>query len=342
MNYSRVYFYYIRVKFRECKRGEIYKQKDNICSRCEYGSFSFEPSIEKCQDCPANAICTGSEILAMPNFWRETINSTKLFECNVLKEACPGGEFKNICNKGYRGPLCGSCVFNKDEKYFKNTFMVCKECSDGINPLGLLISLFILIILVVVVVFTIRTSFNLEKKQNKSMLTILNCILINYMQILSLLTNIEISWPSLVDSGSQMVDFAGDLDRIVGVFECPFAEIGLTHEVSVYSVKVAAGTTFFIFFFVITFSFWGAYSFLKKAPVKNKIIISIISIYLLTLQPMIKFYTKNFHCIDINGRSYLKYYPYLECNVIYSIEKNALIVFFYFFIAKEFFYKFLQ
>ena len=152
--------------------------------------------------------------------------------------------------------------------------------------------------------------------RNNYIINILNCMIINYLQILSLVVKLDVQWPVFIESSSETVDFLGDIDRIVGFLECPFSEIALNLKISLHSVKVFTGTVLLVFLLSLIFFFWGLYYCFTKVNVKNKIIISLISISVLSRQPVIELYTSNFRCIHIDGKSFLRSFTLLECNVI--------------------------
>ena len=82
---------------------------------CIYDFYSLDWSSEKCFECMDNARCEGShEIVVDEGFWRQSLNSSKIYECQK-KSACLGGYYENMtnpvmCDEGYEGILCASCA----------------------------------------------------------------------------------------------------------------------------------------------------------------------------------------------------------------------------------------
>lgn len=312
--------------FRSCQTGEIFKEIENICFPCPELFYSFNPLYPTCLSCPQNADCPGGSIIsARENFWRSSNLSALVFECSVLKNGCKGGENPDgICNFGYEGPLCGGCTYNKDTKYFKSVFKTCVEC-QGVSGTGVVIILFFFVVAVTVIVVTVKETMRRasERKEKKSISRITN-IMVNYIQMISITSNVEIAWPEAMKESNNVMNSSGDLENIIGVFECPFSEVAFNEGVTLYTIKTSLGSVFILGVFCFIFTFWGIIYVIKRKSMKNYLIITFISIYLLILQPMIKFYTKALHCVNIDGKNYLKSFPLLECG---SNEHNWLVHF---------------
>ncbi len=140
--------------------------------------------------------------------------------------------------------------------------------------------------------------------------------------MISITSNIDIAWPEAMKESNNVVNSSGDLENIIGVFECPFSEVAFNEGVTLYTIKTSLGSVFLLGVFCLIFLFWGGVFLARKKSITNYLIITFISIYLLILQSMIKFYTKAFHCVNIDGKNYLKSFPLLECG---SKEHNSLI-----------------
>ena len=302
------------------------KEAENLCFPCPELFYSFNPLYPTCLPCPQNADCPGGAIiLARENFWRSSNFSSSVFECSVLKNGCKGGESPDvICNFGYEGPLCGGCTYNMQTKYFKSVFKTCVEC-QGVSGTGVVIILFFFIIAVTVIVVTVKETMKRasERKEKKSISRITN-IMVNYIQMLSITSNVEIDWPDAMKESNNVMNSSGDLENIIGVFECPFSEVAFNQDVTLYTIKTTLGSVFLVGIFCLIFVFWGIVYVIKRKSTTNYLIITFISIYLLILQSMIKFYTKALHCVNIDGKSYLKSFPLLQCG---SAEHDSLVHF---------------
>jgi len=85
---------------RACVKGEIYMEKENVCFPCPEGQYSLNINDESCHKCPENAYCEGRDrIIVNHGYWRSSINSTKIWQCNVVSDPCLGG-YDSLCKEG--------------------------------------------------------------------------------------------------------------------------------------------------------------------------------------------------------------------------------------------------
>ncbi len=99
---------------------------------CWEGYYALSKSWDVCEDCPTNALCTGSWASPYPQagFWRSKLCSD-LIECNNQfmvcspRASCPGF-VDNSCADGYCGDLCGICC----DGYY-HTGKYCMPCPDS-------------------------------------------------------------------------------------------------------------------------------------------------------------------------------------------------------------------
>ena len=101
----------IKIKFRNCHRGEIFSfqaGKSATCLTCENG-YSFadnsDNSVLECQKCPAKAsYCHADQIYLNPGTWRWSTYATTIFDC-PMESGCVGGNQTGqpSCAAGYTG-----------------------------------------------------------------------------------------------------------------------------------------------------------------------------------------------------------------------------------------------
>jgi hypothetical protein len=98
--------YELSLDFRECILGEVVK--NNKCSRCIKGTYSYDPLATSCEKCFPFVNCEGgADIMVEPGYWRKEKFSTVVFKC-PLSSACKGGR-DSECETGYSGLLCNIC-----------------------------------------------------------------------------------------------------------------------------------------------------------------------------------------------------------------------------------------
>ncbi|EAR84932.3 transmembrane protein, putative (macronuclear) [Tetrahymena thermophila SB210] len=142
--YSQNYTFNIKINFRQCISGEQIKSYNTLteCDICQKGQYSFH--VQQCQDCPTGAICSGGDnIVTKLGYWRKTVDSSLIIQCENQQANCPGGIYGNfVCYEGHIGALCEECdlygsVWGKS--YSVSSKYSCVECDQvKYNLYGLL------------------------------------------------------------------------------------------------------------------------------------------------------------------------------------------------------------
>lgn len=348
-NINNNYYFELKIHMRDCIQGEILLNSSNLCFSCPDGFFSFNPSDSQCQQCPLNAICLRNKpFLTKPGYWRMHGNSSKLYRCTILKGGCGGGTFENQCKIGYTGPLCSACVFNDTDQYF-NSFGGCVKCGSSKTFLILITVAILLIGMVGLIFFSIKDSqaFAMRQDLNEVLVTVLINILINYSQLFSIISNIDIKWPEFLSSSSSSSSSSStptSITDFMGMIECPIASFAYSNHYSIFYVQMVMMAFFFFAILTGNLIFWLIFKLLrlkiwkKETDLKNNIILTYIAIYVLMLQPLLNFFTKGFSCIevgdDISKKQFLKVAPSIECweEIHISLVKNVIVPFLLIFI----------
>jgi len=154
----------IDLDLRECIVNEEDTQHGTFCRTCGSNQYNFRPLNWSCQMCPENANCSLPFATPLVGYWNSFPCSAHVQKC-FFSSACKGinanellNHFgnepvdcnfsdtaiewysKNLCKKGYSGPLCGSCTNSTGKSSTE-----CRECiSDFATVLVVVISLFVL------------------------------------------------------------------------------------------------------------------------------------------------------------------------------------------------------
>ena len=349
-NISNVYNYAISIHIRNCLQGEIYMNDANLCFPCPDGSYSFDPADNQCHECPSNAICLKNQPFKVSKgYWRLSPNTSKIYRCNIKKAGCVGGPFETQCALGYTGPLCSGCLFNSTMKYF-NSFGGCSKCGSS-NTFLILITVTILLLgMVGLIFFSIKDSqtFMEHEDLKEVLVTVLINILINYTQLFSVISNIDIKWPEFFSSSSSSSSSPTSITDFIGIIECPIADFAHGHNYSIFYVEMVMMAFLFFLMLIGNLIFWFIFKLIRrrykkkagatpetsgKFRLKNNIILTYIAIYVLMLQPLLNFFTKGFSCIEVGDGSttkhFLKVAPAIECweDTHISLIKNVIVPF---------------
>eukprot|EP00210_Caulerpa_lentillifera_P003956 g3775.t1 len=179
----------LRAIVRKCHVDEEPTNDYLTCQKCDVVSYSFHPSeVGACTQCPNGGNCTGRYIISDKGYWHKSPCHSTVQKC-LIEEACDSeNRYEDVinfthtfndcnineteleayndvlCNKGYKGLLCGSC---------KNSFglsarFLCSSCSSPI--LSFLNIVGIALYLLAAATFTIRgcLPFGFQPQNNPS------------------------------------------------------------------------------------------------------------------------------------------------------------------------------
>ena len=291
------YYFVAQVHLRVCVKGEIYFILENICFKCPKGTFSLSTSDSSCSDCPTNAFCEGGDqIVVDPGYWRFSVDSVYIYQCNSISSPCLGG-YNSTCYAGYTGITCGECFYNAYERSFKKGLYYCDTCTNvWIYALAVFIAL--------IVIF--RYIFLLESNDAKDKFSyILIKIIATHFQTLNFVSNIKIDVPSFLNEIFNIQAPFSTADSLFNLIECLPIKF-----ISNYILKLIFSIIFLVFVILIIVIFLK----IKTCYKKSKCSTSIFKINLLTalviatsfFQPwLINFYIENISCDNYDGVQYL-------------------------------------
>ncbi|KAL4512014.1 hypothetical protein ABPG72_005016 [Tetrahymena utriculariae] len=239
----------LEVLLRDCIRGEIFTEVTQIstsqtqifykCVKCQTGTYSLVyPDLSKpvteCSKCSQYAQCPGGDQINInEGYWRINDQSDQIIQCINSPSNCLGGLTNSTCSQGHTGPLCETCnIYNG---YTTAGSFQCGVCGDHVaNSLKILgIMLFYIISAKISVdgildkllkYYSIRVHLSdkqiEEAEQNTSVLLKL---ILNYFQIIMVLTTFQISVPSFFNNPIDVI--ANPTTQILYSFECFFYQL---------------------------------------------------------------------------------------------------------------------
>jgi len=206
----------VNLKLRECVSGESYLQ--GVCYPCPESTFSLDPS-NPCLSCPSEAICLGTnQMTPRAGYWRPDSTLDLFFQC-TNKDACLGSpdpeslSLTGECAPGYHGNLCSVC--DADRSF--GTGAVCNLCPGfGTNiTLMAFLGFFLIVAFGVFVAISIRGA-NLPRSE----LAIYVKILVNYLQLVTVASALNLNWPSYVSLFLQGQQTVGSASEQILSIEC--------------------------------------------------------------------------------------------------------------------------
>lgn len=289
------------VVLRNCNLGETFANK--ACTQCGKGQYSLDPT-GPCLQCPAEAICYGNyTVIPKKGYWRSSMRSTVFYKCPI-SGSCLGGESEEsltgTCEKGYKGNLCQSC----GQGYSRSTGNTCQKCPDmKMNILYLsLIIVFIILIVCGLVYFNISMA-----DKPASNYTILIKILLNYIQIIGIVTSMNLDWPDFALDYLKIQQTAGNLSQQSFSFDCFVSEKYNRTNSQVYFDKIILYLLMPAILSCICLFLWTIVSLIKidAKYIKNHFVGSVVIIALLLHSIIIKITFSPFSCKNIDGDLYL-------------------------------------
>lgn len=77
----------INVTLRDCTIGEVSKDGGRICEKCDTNSYSFDPTLSSCLQCPKSAVCNGTTLAPLDGYWHSNSQSPIIHKC-LHKHSC--------------------------------------------------------------------------------------------------------------------------------------------------------------------------------------------------------------------------------------------------------------
>ena len=305
------YNFIFKVYFRECVSGEVYFNNATECNVCPKGKYSFSPSDTDCKTCPITAECDGGNSFSLhTGYWRPNNESDDVYDCNILTDSCLGG-VNSSCLNGYDGVLCGSCIYNNQQQFFKKGMYFCEECGN--------VWIYIIIVVFVVIAVFVFIVFLITRKGKSTVENyVLVKIITNHIQTVSFLSNIKIEFPKFLKGFNSVQAPVTSVDSFVFTIEC-FKD---SFSIPIYSMKLILSVviTFAVVFLVIA-SFLVLKCFKNKNEKKKdesqtavfKTINSLVIVGCFFQPPFINFYIQNLSCDTINDIQYMTYNLDQEC-----------------------------
>lgn len=319
---ENTYYLKIPLEIIQCEIGEVFIQSLLSCVKCSGSKYSLSPNATACDSCPPEAAyCDGNVIYLKSGYWRSDVNSTAIYACEPVKESCLGTYMSN-CSIEYRGVLCQSC--NIENKIYSKSFgNICVECSEDYAAiLAKLVSgsVFLIIFYIVIIYSNLKLIDSLEINtktgeiskncKEKFYSPIYNKILMNYLQIVSLLKGIDLRWSSLISNILEIQFVAGNAPTYLYSFDCLVTKDSAIPSLY-YKVIMTAITP--IIGIILIFLYWKIKGIVKKVDVSNKLITSEL-VLLNILQPtVVNLMMKILSCKKINGVNYISSDLFYEC-----------------------------
>ena len=285
------YYFKLETFLRPCRKGEIYLKDIGTCHKCPEGQYSRDSTDDSCKFCHPHSQCLGGdEIIIDDGYWRSSVDSDNIYRCNPFSQAC-FGRIGNFCLEGYTGIICGTCVFDDKNKYFKKGLNYCEKCENlWIYMLAALI----------LFVFVLRFLWEMisEKKEDKSRKVLIKLVTTHF-QTLAFVSNVNYNLVTMPNFLLQIFSFQVifiNVDSGLSLAECFRNSFGFS---SIYAFKIILSvfSLVFIVFFVIFF--WLIRGKLLKFS-RDTIKFNIVNTFLVTMSfvqaSFINFYLQNLSC----------------------------------------------
>lgn len=291
----------ISIQTRDCIKGE-YKQ-NNQCVYCKTGTYSFNPE-QQCDDCTNNANCYGGyNVAPNPGYWHGSNETSTVYEC-LNTDACLGGREIDIgrislvgeCETGYSGRLCQVCK----DGYSFDTNNSCAKCPEEINNIIriCIVGLVVLIVLMLIIRSTMRSAY-----KSKSIFSIYIKIMLNYLQLISLTSQLRLQWPDIVDVFLSSQGTPGEVSIQFLSIEC----LMKSEDMNFYYVKMIVMTLLPLGCFVVVALFWGCIALIKRKTsyLRNQLVSTSIILFFMLYPSLSSYLFSVFSCKEIYGEEFL-------------------------------------
>ena len=299
------YFFLFKIFIRQCVSGEIYSKNGTECYVCPKGKYSFDFSDTECKTCPPIADCKGGKDFSLhPGFWRPNELSDDVYKCNSLSGACLG-QIDSHCLYGYDGILCGNCLFNDTDKFFKKGMYYCTPCTE----------VWVYIVMVIAASFLICgfLVFLVSRKEDANGQNyVLVKLITNHITTISFISNLKIEFPMFIQNFISVQAPVSSIDSFVFTVGCFKDSIPFT----IYELKLGLSIALTAAIIIMVISIYLIVGWKRGMP-RMKTFLQIINALVIIasfFQPaFVNFYIQNLSCDVINDKSYMTYNLEQEC-----------------------------
>ena len=290
------YNFVIPLQTLECVIGEIYNPILSTCDKCPQNTFSVNILDTKCFSCPIEAICLGGDqIFLYENYWRSSVTSIDIYDCDKELHSCPGG-YNSTCNENYEGLLCNSCKRDENTIYYKSFTGKCEECP---NILVIIILTILIYIILIIILLFILYVFNKHGLDDDKKFVIKILIYYFHSWVITQTYNINLQNSDL-EGYITMINQFSKLSRFWISIDC------LNKDSN--SMLNNAVSMLFIYLIFVLFYYLSKYSFLKKITSSKD---SLILIYYILYPSIICLFYESLVCQNIEN----EYYLYRNSNI---------------------------
>ena len=287
------------ISLRDCVYGE--QKSATSCTLCSSGSYLIEPS-SSCNDCISGAQCKGgAKLLPLYGYWKSFNYSEVLYKC-PLEEACLGyvesDDYTGSCANGYTGKKCSICI----DGYTKTGANKCGKCPSNVSN-GIILFFLILCSIIycgILVRSTLKSAYS-----PKSLHSIYIKIFTNYIQLVFLMTQFELEWPSYVNDFFQVQRTVATAYDQVYSYDCIFENSGLTRE-EIYYFKLVFNSLLALIVWGLSFFFFAILSLVKKNMnfISEDFYVSMTVLFFLIYPDVVRVSYSAFSCTEIDGEGY--------------------------------------
>jgi hypothetical protein len=286
------FYLVIDVELRACIAGE--KNANEQCIPCEKGTYNFGKG-ESCADCPSNAECPGGTAMyPKAEYWRPSNTSETIFKC-LNPAACLGGvETLNPlgdCAASYTGNLCAGC----ESGYSMISSYVCAECGPEAGSI-LLTCAFVLAY--ILLIYSICKTSIKSAYTKKSIFSVYLKLLLNYVQLASLVTSFDLNWPRYFRDLFKVQKQSGNFNLYNYTLFCIYTYETTYKSAVILSVLPVAS-------FLFTLSIWSLVNAVKQVQnLKDKVIASLTASIFLLHGTITESMLNLFDCFEIETGEY--------------------------------------
>jgi len=317
----------ISITFDACTKGELITPTDT-CFECgsddtkaiQEGNASFliglfhEKTNNSCQPCTSRMICKGGDMVGpQEGYWRISAESTEFLPC-PNSDACAGTPnekqtftYTGNCSDGYKGNLCAAC----DGFAFRDSEFECLDCqSTGFSIFRLLLTL---LLFLAMVGFVVRSTL-INCVNGKGLHSVYLRIFINHMQVLGLISRLDIKWDVPVNYVTSAISSVSNVQAATFSYDCVVQDA--FPDTPLYFAKLILVATTPLILIIPTVIALNIYVLFRPDGVKllRDIKVAMIVILFLVHPEQSRFLLASLSCRDLgDGDTYLVEDPDIVC-----------------------------
>ncbi|KAL4505640.1 hypothetical protein ABPG73_004525 [Tetrahymena malaccensis] len=337
-----------------CELGyqHVKMQNFDFCQRCRDPFYNTYPG-QKCIKCPNYGICDGSQIYLSEGYWRQSLNSSQVYQCNPSIKTCSGdidiyekkGQITRspevrYCKQGFIGFSCTDCdLYGKfwNSSFVQDGNLGCIDCSQTQNTIWvyiLIVLAYSILTLYMVNSYLSQITQNISMKilyimkvyipRNTQQTSFYIKLITSYLQIFMIVS--DIIKQQLYKYQVFISPFSDPNKKALFSLDCSLIDFYKSQELNYIFVKVLLSQLTIIAYIIIFFLFYLIQKIYNKQKIQIIDVFSGINFIYLANQPsVVQQVIGSAVCQETTEIAFVKTFSSVNCDDKFYEYRNKIL-----------------